>query len=368
MSTSRTRSERNRHRQTGWRAAAPLVAGGFVCVLALGAAFSWALGGPWAGAGRAPVASDAFATSSVATGADGTATPHAASVTSAGVDVEVPDVVGKPVLVAGALITAAGLTVQTRVAEPGSYAGKTDAVLAQRPVSGARVGSGSVVVLTYQPQLGLSPDGRRYVVCIDAGHQLTPDGALEPDGPGSTMRKPKVSAGAVGVSTGQQEHALSLAIALRVRDALSAAGVRVVMFRTCDDVNVSNSERARLGNKAGADLVVRIHQSSSADVALSGVTAYYPSGNSWARPIESASRTAATALENAVVGATGARKRGIEGRSDLAGFNYSTVPSVMLETGYLSSREEDARLATAPYRARIATGIVTGVLDYLHSR
>lgn len=320
------------------------------------------------GSPRIAIAADASASAMAGAGVDGTPTPGAASTASASVDVEVPDVVGKPVLVAGALITAAGLTVQTRVVEPAGYAGEPNGVLAQSLVPRVRVRSGSVVVLTYQPQLGLSARGRRYVVAIDAGHQATPDLVLEPEGPGSTALKPKVSAGAIGVESGQQEHAVALAIALRARDALEAAGVKVVMIRTKDGADLSNSERARIANKAGADLVIRIHQSASTDLALSGATAFYPSGNGWVRPIESASRIAATILESAVVRATGLHARGIAGRRDLAGFNYSTVPSVMLECGYLSNREDDARLATPAYRARIATGIVAGALDYLRSR
>jgi len=343
----------------------PLAAGAVLCLLALGAVAAWALGGPWATHSRVAVAPDSTTALSSKSGVDGTAT---AAVATSGVDVEVPDVVGKSVRVAGALITAAGLTVQTRVAEPADYAGKADAVLTQRPAHGVRVGSGSVVVLTYQPQLGYSATGKRYVVAIDAGHQSTPDLALEPDGPGSTVLKPKVSASAIGVGTGQQEHAVSLAIAQRVRDALAAAGVKVVMIRVKNDVNISNSERARVGNRAEADLVIRIHQSASTDLTLSGVTAFYPSGNDWIAPIEAASRKAAESVEAAVVSATGARKRGIIGRRDLAGFNYSTVPSVMLECGYLTNKSEDARLATDAHRARIATGIVTGVLDYLRTR
>lgn len=368
MTASRTRSERNRGRKSGWQAVGPAVVGGLACLAVAGVAFAWVSGGLWPESQRAAVASSSSLSSAASAGVDGTMTPNVSVATSAGVDVEVPDVIGKRVQVAGALITAAGLTVQTRVVGPSEYAGSPDAVLTQRPVPRARVGSGSVVVLTYQPQLGLSPGGRRYVVAIDAGHQATPDLALESDGPGSKSLKPKVSAGAIGVDSGQLEHAVSLAIALRTRDALTAAGVKVVMIRTKDDVDISNSERARIANKAGADLVVRIHQSTSTDISLSGATAYYPSGNDWVRPIESASRVAATKLENALVAATGMQSRGVVGRRDLAGFNYSKVPSVMLECGYLSNRDEDLRLATPAYRARVTTGIVTGVLDFLRSR
>jgi N-acetylmuramoyl-L-alanine amidase len=284
-----------------------------------------------------------------------------------GLDIEVPDVVGKSVQVAEALITAAGLTVQTRVSDVGSAGVKVDAVLEQAPSAGVRVQGGSVVTLTYQPKYGVTASGKTFVVVVDAGHQAKPDMGLEPNRPGSSVRKAKVSPGVMGVATGAQESVESLAIALRVREALKTSGVDVVMVRTADDVNISNSERARIGNRAHADLVVRVHQGFSSDPALEGVTTFFPSGNAWVTAIEMPSRAAAQHLEDAVVRATGARKHDIVGRSDLSGFNYSTVPAVMIECGYLSNRAEDAKLATPEYRLKIGDGIAAGVMDYLRT-
>ncbi len=282
-----------------------------------------------------------------------------------GLNIEVPDVVGKSVQVAEALITAAGLTVQTRVSDVESSGVETNAVLAQAPAAGGRVQGGSVVTLTYQARNGMMSGAARFVVVIDAGHQARPDTSLEPNGPGSSVRKAKVSAGVTGVATGAQESVESLDVALRVRDSLKASGVDVVMVRTADDVNISNSERARIGNRAHAALAVRVHQSFSGDATLEGATTFYPSGSAWAAPIEIRSRAAAQRLEDAVVGSTGAKKHDILGRSDLSGFNYSTVPTVMIECGYLSNRAEDARMATPEYRAKLGDGIAAGVMAYL---
>lgn len=303
----------------------------------------------------------------LASSQDGTAPLTAAAKDPAGVDIEVPGVTGKPVRVAETLIAAAGLTVQTRVCDVDEYSGTPEAVLKQTPAAGAHVPAGSVVTLTYQPRLGLAPGGGRYVVVIDPGHQAKADLTLEPDGPGSTALKPKVAAGATGVTSGGRESVEVLAIAMRVRDALKAAGVDVVMVRTADDVSISNSARAKIGNAAHADLVVRIHQSFSSDGTVSGATTYYPSGNDWVRPIESRSRNAAQRIEDALAKATGARRRGIAGRSDLSGFNYSTVPSIMVEVGYLSNPDEDTKMATQAYRTRIGNGITSGVIGYLQS-
>jgi len=341
----------------------PLLTCVAVLLVVAGIAVVWALtsGTP------APLAaseSDAAVAVSAGPSADGTAVVAAAGSTLA---IEVPSVVGKSVQVAEALITAAGLTVQTRVSDVDGFGGAPDAVLVQSPLAGVKVQSGSVVTLTYQPQIGLSPSGRRFVVVLDAGHQAQPDLTLEPIGPGSAAMKAKVSAGATGMSSGKRESVAALEVALRVRDALKAFGVNVVMVRTADDVNIANSQRARIGNNAHADLVVRIHQSFSTDGSLEGVTTFYPSGNSWVTPIETPSHAAATLVEDAVIRLTGAKKRDVTGRTDLSGFNYSTVPVVMIECGYLSNRAEDTRMATPKYRITLGNGIASGVIAYLRS-
>jgi N-acetylmuramoyl-L-alanine amidase len=300
---------------------------------------------------------------------DGTASSDASAseAASAGVEVEVPDVTGKAVRVAEALLSASGLTVQTRVSDVDGYSVVQESVLKQWPASGARVQTGTVVTLTYQAQLGLAPGGRRFVIVIDAGHQAKPDLSLEPVGPGSKLMKPRVSAGAVGVATGGRESSESLAIALHVRDVLKAVGVDVVMVRTSESVDVSNSARARIGNDAHADLVVRIHESYSDDGSLAGLTTFYPSGNAWVAGIEAPSKAAAQRIEDGAAQAVGAKRDGIVGRADLSGFNYSQVPAVMIECGYLSNRAEDAQLASEPYRTRLANGIAAGVMGYLRS-
>jgi N-acetylmuramoyl-L-alanine amidase len=344
----------------------PLVAGAAALLLAAGFGLAWVLTAgtpaPGAAALSEPVAPRAGSSLAGTASLDGTAAR-----TAEGVAIEVPDVVGESVQVAEALITAAGLTVQTRVGEVEGPGGAVDTVLEQSPAPGARVQGGSVVTLTYRPQIGLTSSGTRFVVVIDAGHQAKPDLKLEPSGPGSSVRKAKVSAGAVGVATGAQESVESLAIALRVCDALKTAGVEVVMVRTADDVDISNSERARIGNGAHADLVVRVHQSFSADGLLEGITTFFPSGNSWVAPIEGASRVAAQRLEDAAVQATGATGHDVVGRSDLSGFNYSTVSTVMIECGYLSNRAEDAKMATPEYQAKLGDGIAAGVMAYLRT-
>jgi N-acetylmuramoyl-L-alanine amidase len=308
--------------------------------------------------------------SSSLTSSDGSATASAepSTVDSAGVDVEVPILLGKSVKVAEAILSGAGFAAQTRVADPPVTGVTPDTVLEQWPGAGALVEAGSPVVITYQPHSGPVPAADAPVVVIDAGHQKSADLDLEPIGPGSKILKPKVAGGATGVTDSAPEYRRTLEIAVRLRDALIAKGFEVVMVRTTDDVDIPNSKRARIGNKAKADLVVRVHCDTSTDTVKRGISTLFPSGNTWVKPIEARSKAAALALQTALTKATSAPSLGVFGRGDMSGFNYSSRPVVMVLCGFMSNAAEDAKLGQPAYQNRIATGIANGVASYLADR
>jgi N-acetylmuramoyl-L-alanine amidase len=207
-----------------------------------------------------------------------------------------------------------------------------------------------------------------FVVCIDPGHQAKANLDGEPIGPGASETKPKVTGGATGTVTGQPEHELVLAVSLLLADRLESAGVKVVMTRTEANVDISNSERASVANEAKADLFVRVHADGSTEAKVHGISTLYPAGNEWVKPIASESKAAAAAIHRALLGVTKAPDRGVIERSDLSGFNWCTVPTVLLECGFLSNAEEDRLLATSAYRAKLVDGIAQGVLAYLEKR
>ena len=66
--------------------------------------------------------------------------------------------------------------------------------------------------------------GEGKLICIDAGHQATPNTDTEPVGPGAEDKKAKVSAGNTGVTTGTEEYELNLEVALKLQSALEARG------------------------------------------------------------------------------------------------------------------------------------------------
>ena len=206
------------------------------------------------------------------------------------------------------------------------------------------------------------------VIAIDAGHQLHGDSSLEPIGPGSKTRKPKVAGGATGTSTHQSESSVNLAVALKLRDALKAKGATVVMVRTKQNVNISNSKRAKMANAAHALLFIRLHCDGSTDHSQHGLSTLVPGSNKWTKSIVSESGLAGSHINNAVIAATGAKNRGVVKRSDLSGFNWSTVPTVLVEMGFLSNVAEDKLLATSAYQTKLATGLAAGITAYLQSR
>lgn len=318
-------------------------------------------GGERAGGKESPLPQRSIAATD---GAETTATASA----DATLEVEVPDVLGHPVEKAEIILESAGFTVATRVADQQTAGVEPGSVVALSPSAGARLKTGSRVIVTYNPKVAQTtqPAGLAgSVVCIDAGHQRTADLSLEPIGPGSTEMKEKVRGGATGVATRVPEYQRTLEVSMRLKEKLEAAGVKVVMVRTANEVNVANSERALIGNRAGAHLTVRVHFDSSNTQSVRGISTLYPAGNAWCAPIEGKSRRAAELVENAACATTGAKNRGIFGRADMTGFNWSTVPTIIVEGGFMSNPEEDKLIGTPAYQDKLAQGIADGVLRYL---
>lgn len=202
------------------------------------------------------------------------------------------------------------------------------------------------------------------VICLDPGHGVTDARAQERVSPLSQETKAAYVSGASGAS--QTEEELNLAVAQLTQEKLEALGAQIVMTRTAHAAAVSNIERAQIANDAGAALCIRIHADGSEDASASGMSMQVPAGELLGTPeIVQPSEQAATYILSAVTETTGARSRGLTPRSDLTGFNWSEVPCVLLEMGFLSNAQEDARLATADYRQKIADGIAQGVCRWV---
>lgn len=204
------------------------------------------------------------------------------------------------------------------------------------------------------------------VVVIDPGHQAQGDSGLEPIGPGSSDRKAKVTDGTSGVATGIAESELVLSVSLKLRDSLTDHGITVLMTRTSENVNISNIERAQIANHAQADLFVRIHADGSDNPSTAGVHVLYPAVvEGWTDDIASASQKAASLAQRELIAATGAIDRGTDARTDMTGFNWSDVPVILPEIGFMTNPSEDRLLATAAYQDKIVKGLTRAILVFL---
>jgi N-acetylmuramoyl-L-alanine amidase len=234
----------------------------------------------------------------------------------------------------------------------------------QRQTKAIRIlGIALVVVLLALP----AQAARAPVVVLDPGHDLRANLATEAIGPGSSVRKIKDGGGTRGVVSRLTEAELNLLIALRLRTLLERAGMRVVMTRTkTAATSIGNVARARIANLAGAALFLRIHADGSADPRTRGTHTLYPAlRRGWTDDVYSLSKRAAQVVQFEVVHALGFPDRGLQERSDFTGFNWSDVPVILVELGFMTNPTEDRLLATNAYQRRAAVGLCRGMLRFL---
>lgn len=177
-----------------------------------------------------------------------------------------------------------------------------------------------------------------------------------------------------GTSTnsGYPEHAFNWDVAIRVRDALTAHGIRVVLTRPNDTgVGPCVDERAATANQAGAAGVISIHADGAAPSGRGFHVAYSDP------PLNSSQGAPSIALANALVTSLrGGRfltsnymgSNGLNPRSDLAGLNLAKIPAVLVECANMRNAHEAGLVSTPAGRARYATAIAQGIMAWLASR
>lgn len=166
---------------------------------------------------------------------------------------------------------------------------------------------------------------------------------------------------------GIREADVNLAIALKVQAKLANAGATVVMTRATDillappgtDPARELQARVDVARTADADIFVSIHANAHpTKPETAGAITFYASG----RPTG-----LAAAIQEALTLETGAVDKGVR-PANFYVLRNSDIPAVLVETGFLSNRDEAARLADDGYQNDVANGICKGIMRYFLSR
>ncbi|WP_413743786.1 N-acetylmuramoyl-L-alanine amidase [Synechococcus sp. MIT S9451] len=178
----------------------------------------------------------------------------------------------------------------------------------------------------------------RYRVVIDPGH-----GGPDP--------------GAVGIR-GLRETDVVLDVSLQVAQLLEAKGVQVVMTRTAE-VDVDLPPRVALANRVGASAFVSIHANaiSMSRPEVNGIETFYFSD-------PRSARLAAHVQQQVLNVSPGSPNRGVR-RGRFFVIRRTTMPSILVETGFVTGRLDSPRLANQGHRRRLSLAIATGILEYL---
>ena len=201
-------------------------------------------------------------------------------------------------------------------------------------------------------------------ICIDPGH-------------------PSEVASGTEMQNGTNETHVAWVVALRLRKILETKGYEVCMTKAEETQVVHNKERALVGNRAGAALMVRLHCDASAD---RGFAIYHPdrqgtkegvTGPSlWV--IEESAR-AARALHAGMSevldgllkdgGVRGDSQTLIGGRQGgaLTGSIFSEVPVVLVEMVVLSNVEDAEFIKAEAGQQKMAEAIASGVIRFVET-
>ncbi len=202
------------------------------------------------------------------------------------------------------------------------------------------------------------------VVVIDPGHQLRGDSTKEPNGPGSTVMKARVTSGTTGVATGVAEYIMNLNISLKLKTELENRGYTVHMTRSTHEVNISNMERAKYASSVGADIAVRIHCNGAA-ASVRGAETLTPSAtNPYVSHLASASYSLSKCILDKYCAATGFINRGVKANDTMTGINWSEVPVTIIELGFMSNPEEDRAMQDPTMQNNMVQGMANGIDAY----
>lgn len=200
------------------------------------------------------------------------------------------------------------------------------------------------------------------VIVIDPGHANHSNLEKEPLSPDSKEMKIKDGGGADGISTKTPEYKINMDVSIKLKRLLEEKGYSVVMTKTDNSQSLGNVDRAKIGNDNNAALVIRIHADSSDNSGVKGASVLVPSyDNNCTKTIYNESKKYGSIVLKSLIDEVGMNNRGVMERNDMTGFNWSKVPVILVEMGFLSNPSEDKLLNSQDYQTKIATALSNGI-------
>lgn len=186
-----------------------------------------------------------------------------------------------------------------------------------------------------------------YTIVIDAGHGGR-------DG------------GAIGKNTGVTESELNLMYAKELQSLCEDYGIGVVMTRSdmngLYDESATNKKKSEMErrksiiNGSGADIMISLHMNAFPLPSSNGAYVFYAKGSEQGLNLAKSVQTSlCQSFDNA---------RQYVSVGDYFVLNYSTMPSVLVECGFLSNPQEEKNLQSNEYCEKFCYSLLAGILAY----
>lgn len=159
---------------------------------------------------------------------------------------------------------------------------------------------------------------------------------------------------------GLYEKDITMAISRQLGGILQRMGYSVMYTRT-SDIDLDLEPRVKMADNAGASAFVSIHVNSldASSSQVNGVETYHA-------PNASLGKSLAESVHQQIIADTGANDRGVRSARFYV-VTKTSMPAVLVETGFITNPAESVKLVNAAYQERMAAAIAKGVDQFLKS-
>lgn len=160
---------------------------------------------------------------------------------------------------------------------------------------------------------------------------------------------------------GAEEKVINQKLGMLLKEKLEQLGFQVILTTNGDEKKELLS-RLECAKEANADILISIHQNACEDNSVQGIETWYceASGED--------SRRLARLVQQYTILYTKAKDRGIMDSNELVIIRDGTVPSCLVETGFLSNEAERTKLQTEEYCEKLVQGMADAVELYFYPK